>query len=86
MKKSCSDPFSHASSSISARFIIFSIAVWFTESDESATSTAQAAAHAAPVQYSSGTCFFVVFASAASGSLRICSLNPGNSTSNARMP
>ena len=49
MKKSCSDPFSHPSSSASARRIIFSIAVWFTDSDESVTSTANAAAHAAPV-------------------------------------
>jgi len=50
MKKSCSDPFSHVSSSASARRIIFSMAVWRMDSSESVTSRPNAAAQAAPVQ------------------------------------
>ena len=85
-KKSCSEPRSHDSSSVRARCIIFSMAVCRTDNSASFTSTASAAAHAAPVQYSSGTCLFRAPASAASGSAASRSRKPGRSSSSPRSP
>ena len=50
MKKSCSEPISHASSSARARRISASMTFWSTESDESALSIENAAPQAAAVQ------------------------------------